>query len=55
MLESPEVQQLLQLNHMDMDTLLQALVPNAAKLALPYISGFYVGYAHDCVAFQCNR
>lgn len=40
-IEGAEVQALLK--QTDMETLLQALVPYAAQLALPYISGFYVG------------
>ena len=42
-LEVREVEALLKENGMDMDTLLQALVAPAATLALPYLSGFYVG------------
>jgi len=42
-LEASEVKTLLEENDMDIDTLLQALVAPAATLALPYLSGFYVG------------
>ena len=42
-LEASEVEQLRKSNRMDMDTLLQALVVPAAKLALPLLSEFYVG------------
>ena len=42
-LEVREVKALLEENGMDMDTLLQALVAPAATLALPYLSGFFVG------------
>lgn len=42
-LEASEVETLLEVNDMDMDTLLQALVAPAATLALPYLSSFYVG------------
>ena len=42
-LEVSEVKALLDENGMDMDTLLQALVAPAATVALPYLSGFFVG------------
>lgn len=42
-LEKKEVEKLLTDNAVTHDTLLQALLVHAAKLALPYLSGFYVG------------
>ena len=42
-LEAEDVQALQKQNDMDIHTLLQALVPIAAEIALPYISGFFVG------------
>ena len=44
-LDRAEAHDLMRQNNMDMDTLLQALVVPAAELALPYLSGYFVGWA----------
>lgn len=43
-LEETAVQHLLEDNAMGINELLQALVAPAAEMALPFLSGFYVGY-----------
>lgn len=42
-LEKQHIQALLLEQELEMDDLLQALVAPAAELALPYLSGFFVG------------
>ena len=42
-LESHDAALLMQENSMNMDDLLQALVVPAAEIALPYLSGYFVG------------